>query len=258
MTSLPIVFPTGFSPVVNIEDTVTVGQLLAQKIGKEEEVINIAQVLSIPLTKVKNVLKKNPGDAVAIGDVIAVKKGFLGFGGQTIMSKVAGTVSRYERHTGNLAIRTSYNALTQKLVSPVDGIIALCNNKKIVISTDKNVIVGLDGGGETGQGEVYILEDSFSAKNQESLLYSLGSQAIGKIVVGKIFTREMLTKASGIGALGVVAEEVTKEDIDYLAQKKLQTPVVRVDSQAIEKLQAWEGKSIYLDGQAKSLIFLHL
>src|SRR5438105_2270087 len=133
MTSLPVLLSKGFSPLVKSGDVVTVGQILAQNIYKDDVIINLPNDLAIPLAKVKKVLKKNPGDTLSEGEIIAVKKSFLGVHQDAIISRISGTILRYERDTGNLVIKTSYATLTENLLSPVDGTVALCDNEKIII-----------------------------------------------------------------------------------------------------------------------------
>jgi len=252
MTSLPVLLPDGFSSLVSIGDTVTVGQTIAHKEEKEEEIINISTELSIPLGKVKNVLKKKPGDPVAIGEVIAVKKSFFGFDQDSLVSKVDGIISRYERNTGNLAIRTSGRAVSKKIISPVDGTVSLCDNNTIVIDTAKDVVAGTKAIGKSVTGDVFLLEDT------ANVLYHLDRRAIGKIVVGGNLTREVLTKAIGIGAIGIVGTNISDQDLEHISQKHQQIPVLEIDTHAKEVIATWKDKKIFLDSQSKTIIFLHV
>jgi len=252
MTALPVFLPDGFFPVVKDGDVVAVGQVLAHKSAKQDEIINIPQVLSISLAQAKKVLKKNPGDQIEAGDTIAVKKNAFGVQQKNLISKVNGIITRYERDTGNLIIRTSYHTLTEKLVSPVDGIIALCDNKKIVIQTDKNVLTGKKGSGETGEGEIFILES-----DSENVLYYLDSRAIDKVVVGGQFTREILVKAISLGAKGMIGTGIEDSDLEYLQQKGMQIPIIELDQEMIEKVIEWNDKRVYIEAPSKTIILLH-
>lgn len=252
MTSLPVLLPDGFHSIVAIGDTVTVGQVIARNEEKEEEIINIATELGVPLKKVKNVLKKQPGDPVSLGEVIAVKKSFFGFDQDSLVSKVDGIISRYERNTGNLAIRTSGRSVTKNLISPVDGSIALCDNERIVITTDKDVVAGTKSIGKSVTGEVFLLEDT------ANVLYHLDRRAIGKIVVAGNLTREILSKAIGIGAIGIVGTNISDQDLEYIAQKHQHVPILEIETHAKEVIQTWKNKKIFLDSQSKTIIFLHV
>jgi hypothetical protein len=254
MTSLPILLPSGFSSLVKINDAITAGQKIAENTAPQEEVINIAKELDISLREAKTAIKKNPGDAVREGDVLAIKKKLLGIQKEAVICKITGTVTRYERDTGELFIRNSYASLTKEFVSPVDGIVTLCDNNKIVISVNKDVVLGVNATGATGEGEVYIFEESSSA-NQ---LFYLDSKAIGKIVVAENLNKESLTKGIALGAVGFIATVITPEDIEYVRQKHSQVPVIQVEQESLKKVTEWKNKKIYLDGQAKSIILLQV
>ena len=106
MTSLPISLHDGFTPSVQTGDFIIVGQVIASKTGSDEEIINIPQQLSISRSSAKKVIKKNPGDKVEKGEIIARKKSLLGTKSITLRSAVSGTVTRYERDSGSLVIKT--------------------------------------------------------------------------------------------------------------------------------------------------------
>jgi len=256
MISLPVLLPDGFSPVVSHGTPVIIGQLLAHKTTAEHR-INIPQQLSIPLAKVKHVLKKVPGDDVAIDEVIAVKKGFLGLDKAVIRSRVAGKVVRYERDTGNLVIQAVASGLVQQVVSPVDGTITLCNNEKIVIQTDKEISLAEKGSGHKITGEVFLLEDSFLPERGE-VFYHLDSRAKGKIVVAANLSRDVMNKGISIGITGLIGTKIADADIEHIAQRNNSIPILEVNSDTIDKLLQWNGKQISLDGKARTIIFLHV
>lgn len=261
MVSLPISLPDGFSPVVTVGDPIKVGETIAQKKIFNEDVINIPAELSVSVKKAKKLLTKKPGDPVQEQEIIAVKHGFLGFGRRLLRSRITGTVSRYERDTGHLVIQTSYEPLTENLVSPVDGTVALCDNEKIVINTDKNILMGTRGSGTTGDGELFILESSLNnEENYENanLLYFLDNRAVGKVIVGGCLPREVLVKGVGIGAKGIIGTRIADEDIAYLMQRRLSVPIIEIDPETVKKLQQWKGKKIFLDGDSKSIVLLQL
>ena len=251
MTSLPISLPDGFIPSIQVGDQVAIGQIIATKQVRIEEIINIPRQLSLKRSQVKKVLKKIPGEEVMEGDIIAVKKSFFGTKNIILRSRVSGTVTRYERDSGNLVIKTGSSAPTdvENIISPVDGKAVLCNNREIVIDTDKNTITGNKAVGGKGEGVICKLETDDP--------YHLDSRTIGKIVLGGKFTREMLLKGIGIGVEGLVGTQINDEDLAHISEKNFQTPILEVTEQNLEKLIEWSGKKAFLDAQAKTIIFLH-
>lgn len=254
MTTLPILLPYGFSPLVNEREVIVAGQPVAKNTAPQEEIINIPQELRISIRKAKKVLQKNPGDSVAIGEIIALHKKFFGMQKESVVSKITGTILKYERDTGDLYIRTSYTNFTDTIISPVDGIVSLCDNKKIVISVEKNVMLGTNATEAAGEGELYFFTESSSA-NQ---LFFLDSKVTGKIVVAGNITRESLTKGIALGATGFVGTEILPADIEYVRRKHKEFPVIQVEQESLQHLQAWKNKKIYLDGQTRSIILLQV
>ncbi|HUQ85499.1 MAG TPA: hypothetical protein VM077_04200 [Candidatus Limnocylindrales bacterium] len=250
MTALPINLSDGFSPVVKVGDEVAVGQVIASNIGPQDEIINIPNALGVGISHARKIIKKIPGEAVEIGDVIAIKKSLFGTNTEVLKSKVAGTVTRFERSTGNLVIKTTLSTSTQDIISPVDGIVGICDNKEIVINTDKNVVIGMLAQGDKGTGEIHVLQEDDS--------YHLNAKAIGKIAVSKNFTREMILKGVGIGVAGIIGVGIGEHDIEYLKDKKFQIPIIKINEESYDVLTQWAGKKVFINPETKSIIFLQI
>jgi hypothetical protein len=272
MVKLPILLPPGFVSVVKLNDYVKAGQVVAKKAARQEYVVAVSKNLSVSVDKARKCLRKNPGDAVTIGDVLAVRRGFLGLNEERIVARVEGTVLRYERDNGNLVIKAG-GELDSRLrgndkgeqgddkgeagegetvVSPVDGIVSVCNNDSVVIGADKDFYLGTKGVGESATGEIFILEGGIS------LYYALDSRAVGKIIVGGDFSRELLTKSIGIGVIGIVGTNIVDADIEYLVRRNILAPIIEVDNTTIEKIIQWKGKKIYLNSPEKQLLLLRV
>lgn len=250
MTALPITLPSDFSPVISKNDAVMVGQIIAKRNSTSESTINIPHGLSITIRQAKKALKKFPGEKVQKGDIVAVRSSF--FGGHTVLrSNVEGTVIRYERDSGNLVVKTAGQvADISELISPVDGIVKLCNNDEIVIDTDKNVLIGTSGIGEMAQGEVMVVDSTDP--------YYLNSKAIEKIIICEKFSREMLVKGIGIGVLGMIGVEIEDDDLEHLIEKNFKTPVIKIAKDDLQKVIGWKGKKVFLNPESKSAILLSL
>lgn len=263
MTALPVLLSYGCVPRVKNNDPVKAHQLIAQKILHKECAINIADEFNESYENARKYIRKNPGDNLKIGDVLAVKKGFLGFKERKVVSRVDGKFSRYERDSGNLFIELATEANVEDIVSPVDGIVSLCDNDKIVIETDKDVYPGRKGAGGNAQGEVFILEGAFKERGAESpeseisIYYALDSEAVGKIIVGRTFHRDLLIKSIGMGATGIIGTTISDLDLEYISGRHMQVPLIEVDHDTIEKIIQWKGKKIYLNSLEKLLILLH-
>ena len=250
MTSLSIKLEKGFSPKVKADDKIVVGQLLAEKsIAGSDHEIHIAKLLEVPPQVASKYLLKRPGDRVGEGTLVAVKKGTLGIGGRKAVSPVDGTVFKFENETGILTVRSATESETQNLFSPVDGEVAVCDNEKITIRTQKGVIAALEVLGEGNfEAQLYI------AKGDEVDPTELRSDLKGKVVAGKFLAREALAKSIGLGAAGIIAHNIKEEDLADLKSKLNKIPVFIVDEENIEKILKSDGKKVYLETEKKTLI----
>ncbi|MBI4084838.1 MAG: hypothetical protein HY431_02930 [Candidatus Levybacteria bacterium] len=262
MSTLPIKFPPGFYPKVTKGDTVAIGQILAMKNKQTDEVVDLPAQLGIDVRDVPRTVKKNPGDSVVPGDILALKKEL--FGEKKVISGAAGTVLRFERDKGILIIRVhGGNRGTdtkETIVSPLDGAVILCNNEEIRIRSDSNGLVGKNGIGPGVEGELVKangLSRSKSGDEDDVIAADLTADQIGKIIIGGVFNREVLSKASAMGILGVIASEILEEDLAFLTEKDLPLTAVVFSKEDVQKIAERVGKRVFLNGQGKTVLFLH-
>lgn len=256
MPTLPFELPDGYTPLVKEGDEVEAGQILAQSSGNVEETVNIPEHLGVSLKKAGKYIQVNPGDTIEEGDVIAVKKNFFGKIQEEIVSEINGTIIKYERDTGNLIVRNDDVVDEGDIISPVDGVVQLCNNKEIVIRTDKAFGGSRVVSGTKSEGEIFVLEESFLENGTSNMLFYLDSRAVGKIVLGTSFSREVLIKGVGIGVKGFLAKTLLDQDIEYLREKNITMPVMEIDSESVASLRQKNGHKVIVDAQTRTVIFL--
>jgi len=106
MTLLPVLLPEGFSLKVSTGDHITAGQVLAEGQGQaHEEIIHLAHELKLVPQKAIRALKKNLGDSVSTGEVLAAKKSLLS--AREVISGFSGTIVRIDAESGDVVIRVS-------------------------------------------------------------------------------------------------------------------------------------------------------
>lgn len=225
MTLLPFILPEGFSPLVKEDDKVKEGDILAQNSVPSEVSIDIASDLSIPVRKVRTALKKNPGEQIAEGDVIAEKKGVMG--GKIIKSTIKGTISRLDDETGSLVVKTGENTRgDDKIVCPVDGVVTLATSTKILVKTDKEAIVADKFSGQSYSGEALKLKSTD--------VRDIGSDVEDRVVIVDKLTREDLAKLLALGVGAVVTSEIDDSVFSNLEAKSIETPVIRISEKDME------------------------
>lgn len=249
MGLLPITLPDGFDTKVSVGDKVKAGEILAERNTNKDEIIHLADLLRINPQKIKKYLKKNLGDKVEIGDVIAVKKGNLGLGQKKVVSDIEGTLIKVDEDEGRLVIRTSTSETkTSQITSPVEGVIEICDNDKIVISSNRNAITARVTTGQDTEGEIIDL-------GEEVNILEVNLGVAGKIIIGERFERGSVFKALGLGAIGVIGLEIRESEIDDATDRKLKYPIVILDEEEYRKLSKRKGK-ILIDTKNNSIVLL--
>jgi hypothetical protein len=247
MTLLPILLSEGFSLKVSAGDKVEAGQILADGQGKaSEQIIHLAHDLKLVPQKALTYLKKHLGDSVSIGDVLADKKSLLG--SHKIISQFSGIITKVDEVSGDLIIRVIGGGNTKTVISPVEGIVESCSGEKIILKTDSQAIIAVDGVGGEGEGEIEYLTDSDETK--------LDSSIKGKILLTKGIDKVYVFKTIGLEAAGIVAQSLEGIDFIDLEEKKVRIPILEVNEEDFNKLIKEKGKNIYLFGKNKSIIIL--
>ena len=271
MTSLPVPLSPGYIPTVRIGDSVKAGDTLAERKEQHEVSIDIPKTFGIPIKHTARTLRKNPGDRVRKGEVVASRTKTFGMVEDVIVSEIDGTVHRYERDRGQLIIlpdaqfeRTESKG-GQAIFSPIDGVVELCDNDlsngrggTIILQTDKDIIPGVAGAGGEMTGEIHTIQESHYDPEGKVQLHFLDSRVIGKIVLGGTFARDSLVKAIGMGAAGVIGYEIRDEDLSHIAARHVRAPVVTVGKNDYLRLLQWHGKSVFVQGEAKTILLLHI
>lgn len=253
MTSLPIELPVGFIPLITQGDSVAIGQIIAQKTAPQDEIVNIIAALKVSRSHAKKTLQKGPGERIQPGDIVAVRKNFFGKEQAKIVSQITGTITRYERDTGDLVVRIEQEDSELELISPVAGTVTLCNNKEILIETEDAYLSDGVTIGSTGEGTLFILKESFE-DNSDNSLYFLDSSTKGKMVLVKNLTRDLIIKGESIGVTGFLGMTISNEDIEYLQQKQLPIPVIEITQELVTSLHSWENKNIMVEVKSKAII----
>ncbi len=247
MTLLPIVLPEGFMPTVSVNDKLTLETVIAQKRNGKTQIINLSSFGFSPNALEKS-LKKNIGDSIKEGEIIAVKKGKLGLGGKKLLSKFSGIITKVNEQTQEVYVRSGVDEVIETMLSPVVGTVDFCNNEKIVIKTEREAVIAKDALGKKAEGEIFYIENLDFNK--------LTSEISDKIILVKILDKTSLFKILGLDAKGIITEEIDDVDFIDLNDKKIEIPILSVSEEDFRKILKNKNKKIFLDGESKSIIVL--
>lgn len=247
MILLPILLSQGFLPKVSVKDKITAGQVIAEKqSAKKDYIVHLHKDFGIPMGKILKALKKNLGDSVEEGTVIAEKKKVLGK--ENIKSPISGIIAKIDEENGDIYIKTLSQEKGDEIISPVDGVIDFCNNEKIVIKTEKDVVLASDAFGQERMGELLLIE--------ELETYKLTNKIENKAILTKSIDKISLFKAIGLEAAGIITLELLGEDFIDLEEKPIKTPVMIIKEEDFKKLTKHNKDKIYMDTKNKSIIIL--
>jgi hypothetical protein len=253
MTLLPVLLPKGYIAKVAVGQKITAGKVLAQKSSDaKEEVVHLAKDLGIsPKAAVKS-LKKALGSSLEKGDVIAVKKGNLGIGKKQVISEFSGILVKIDEENGDLYVRIlgEQEVEEEPIISPVDGVVDFCDNKKIVLKAEKTAIVAKKVCGQGAKGPLLII-----AKNHVED-EDIKREVDGKIIAGKIFEKAAIFKAFALEALGIITTDSLEQDLEDILAKNLNRPVFLISQEDFGTLEKYSGKEIYLDTENKAIFLL--
>jgi hypothetical protein len=251
MILLPVLLPEGYVAKVSAGDKLVAGQVIAEKKAAlaSNKTLQIAKFFNTPPKNTQKLLKKHLGDGVLEGDILAVKKGPFGVGSKTFISQFSGTITKIDEETGEITIRVAGGEGTAKtIISPVDGSVEICDNEKIVIKTEKQAVVALDGLGEEGEGEILYSETLEGTK--------LNKEIAGKVILASVIDKVLVFKAIGLEAVGLITETLEGTDIIELQEKKIIMPILIVNDADFKRLVKQNGKRVYLRGKDKSIVVL--
>jgi len=244
MSLLPVHIPIGFTLLVKNGDAIVAGQVVAKRNALSRgKRIPIAELLEVSPKNVSRYLRKNPGDSLRLGEIIAEKSSFITTA--EVVSGISGVMTGFDTQSGEMLIEKSGEAeetAEAEIVSPFDG---------IMLTTRDGGLVGLRGTGGSAQGEL-IFADSTPKIPVEGAHITVAM--IGNIVLGSLFTKEALAKASGMGVSGVVTLKINDEDVLILEQKRMLLPILEVDEATWQSLAKHVGKQVYLDSVAKTIL----
>ncbi len=252
MTLLPILLPSGFNSKVAVKDKITAGQIIAEK--KEEltdEIIYLAKDLKIPPKKITKALKKNLGDRINRGEIVAAKKGSLGMGGKKIISEFSGTINKIDEEKGEIWVRVlAKSDNPENILSPVDAVVDLCDNEKIVLKTEKPAILLENTCGKNVRGELLCLSKEFIDDED------VKKEVSGKIIVGKKFEKAAVFKAIAMGTLGIITTDIDNARFSEFTERKIDTPIFSINNENYSGLLKYKEHQVYMDSNNKVIIVL--
>ena len=175
--------------------------------------VNVANALAIAPEDVPECVRRQAGDAVEEGDLIAESKGIFGFLKSSVRSPVRGTIELVSEVTGQVLIREP--ATPVRINAYIDGRVAeLLPGEGVVVETEGACIQGIFGIGGEVHAPIHRIADSPDAEVDVDLI---DERCAGRIVCGgAMISLDALRKLIEVGASGLVVGGMEYHDIGEL------------------------------------------
>lgn len=197
------------------------------------QLVNIANLLSIPAGDVKDYMLKTEGDAVEKNEIIATTHGFWGLFKSQARSPIDGTVESISDVTGQVIMRAA--PVPVNVNSYVDGsVVEVIPDEGVIVKAYGTYIQGIFGVGGEQIGTLEIVVDSPADALTADLIQSTHQSKI--LVGGSIVQYDAIQKAIQKGVKGLIVGGIHDGDLRNLlgyelgvaitGSEKLQTTLI--------------------------------
>lgn len=230
-------------------------------------IINLAKALSVAPSDVEKYLKRQVGQRIFKGELLAYKSGLFA-GKKNVTSPEDGVLDFLNPQTGELKL----NFLPKKedLPAGVYGIVETVDDQKgqIIIRAQASIVRGMFGSGRPRDGILRLI-----GKRDELVEKSFTASGLGEqiLAVGSLVFKETISAAISNGVSGLVIGGINAKDYKSMAggrlvfPKKLENDIgisimvcegfgaVPIGLDIDELLKKFEGKFVSIDGNAAHL-----
>lgn len=227
---------------MNTGDKITFDTVIAEssKAPPISHVIPIAEILKFKSDKIFKHLKKNIGDKIYKGDLLASKDGVMST--KKYLADTDGMLTGVNHHTGEITLEEGTNAsvhatipaLAEGVVGTIDTTTLQCKVGK-VLSIDLKDVVDTRFGGRT------IVTD-----NEHAVALTL-PQVQGAIIIAPDFSGYVLSKLAALGASRII----TPKDISSTTT----IDCVIQNPEDIQSIIDFAPAAVYANAAEKCLIF---
>lgn len=203
--------------IVKIGDKVSADDIVARtELPGDVETLNLAGKLGVMPNELKQFMKKNEGDPILKGEIIAESSGFFGLFKNQIESPIKGTIETVSDITGQLILRAPPTPV--EIDAYMDGeVVDIIENEGVVIESKVTFVQGIFGIGGEARG---IIEPIVHNPKDVVEAAIINESHRGKVLIGGSYvTKEAIEKAVKVGVTGIVVggidDAVLKEFLGY-------------------------------------------
>lgn len=204
--------PIAGDVLVNVGDRVEAQQVVAQTFMPGDVMpLNMAKLLAIPPSDVRECMLKREGDLIVPGEPLARTKGIFGKFRTEYRSTVEGTIESVSSVTGQVIVRGAPLPLQVKAYL-AGRVIEILPSEGCVIEADVAFIQGIFGIG----GETFGAIRMACKRHDQELTGALITEEMKNCVIvgGARLTQGAIEKARTVGASAVVSGGINDEDLE--------------------------------------------
>lgn len=211
MRRLPLVGKT----LVTEGDKVDFDTIVARtELPGDPQIFKISRDLGVDEEDLGSYMRKNVGDHVQKGEIIAERKGFFGLFHRTSCAGTTGTVEHISRTTGQVTIVEP--SIPLEISAYIPGIVSkVISGESVVIETVGALIQGIFGVGGENHGQLEIIPGSKGVTLTSEMIENSSKNKI--LVYPGSASSDALRKAVSAGAKGLVVGGIDDRELsDFL------------------------------------------
>ena len=177
------------------------------------QMINVANLLNVDASDIKNYMIKNTGESIQKDDLMAETKGLFGYFKSGVLSPVDGTIESISDVTGQVVLREA--PIPVEVDAYIEGKInEVISEEGVVIKTNGVFIQGIFGIGGESRGKIKTIVDS---RESEITKEMITDEEKGKIIIGGSFISiDAYKKAIDCEVAGIVVGGFNYYDLEEI------------------------------------------
>ena len=175
--------------------------------------VRVADRLGIEPRNLPQAMKKQVGESVKKGEVLAEVKSFFGLLRSSVESPVNGVVEFISDVTGNVGIR--HLPMPIQVLAYIRGsVVEVIPSEGAIVETRGALIQGIFGIGGEAVGELVMLA---SSPDEDVKASKVSDEHRGKVLVcGSVARYELMKAAIDVGAIGIIVGGIIDSDLARL------------------------------------------
>ena len=197
--------------LVQVGNTVAAEDVVAKAdLPGNVQLLNVANLLSIPPNEIAEYMLKSVGEAVAKDEIIATTKGLFGLFKSQARSPIDGTIETVSDVTGQVILREP--PIPVEVKAYIDGkVLETVPDEGVIVETYGTYIQGIFGVGNEKIGPLVVVAETASDRLMEA---QISEDHRDKILGGgALVTTEAIQKAIQHGVKGIIAGGIDDADL---------------------------------------------